>query len=330
MAEASAADCRLVSAETRLIPAATPGVQLQLINKHPHGLREFSARRTLMMMHGATFPSASLFDVAVGGASAMDLLAMAGYDVWAVDARGYGGSSRDPAMERTPEGAAPLTPASVAIEDFAAALDFVRQHRGVARACVLGMSWGATVVGAFASQARAQIEKLVLVVPLWLSAMPLRVDPGDAIGAWRLVEPDAYEALWRGAAPEHARPALIPNGWFAAWAAATRATDPASPAPGRIRVPTGAIQDVRTFWTAGRPLYSPAAIGCPVLVLAAEWDVDVTTAMAHDLFARLTSAPYKRFVQIGQATHMVLMEANRRQALNAVIAFLDERFQAEA
>jgi pimeloyl-ACP methyl ester carboxylesterase len=229
-------------------------------------------------------------------------------------------------MERSPDGTAPLTPARTAIRDLGTALNFIRRHRGVDRVCVLGMSWGATVAGAFASEARNRVEKLVLVTPLWLSETPLRIDPGGPLGSYRLVDPRAYEVAWRGSAPEHERAALIPSGWFAAWVDATLATDDGSPVPGTIRAPTGAVQDVRDYWTAGRSLYDPAAITCPALLLCAEWDKDVSVGMAYDLFAQLTSVPYKRFVLIGQGTHMVLMEKNREQAVDAIIAFLDERF----
>lgn len=317
---------RRIVSETRLIPVGTPGVQLQLINKHTEGLRRFSPERTLVMVHGATFSSASLFDVAVSGASFMDVLAEAGYDVWAVDVRGYGGSTRPPEMSRPPEGATPLIPARTAVADLGAAVNFVCRHRSITRLGVLGMSWGATVAGAFASEAGDQVGKLVLVTPLWLSETPLRIDPGGPLGAYRVVDPKAYGAAWRAAAPEHERQALIPKGWFDAWVEATLATDPGSPAAGMVRAPTGAVQDVRDHWTAGTPLYDPAAIACPALLVCAEWDVDVRFDMAHDLFARLTGVPYKRFVEIGQGTHMVLMERNRRQAFDAIVAFLDERF----
>ena len=316
---------RQIVSKTRLIPAGTPGVQLHLINKRMDDLQRFSPERTLVMVHGATFSSASLFDVAVGGASFMDVLAGAGYDVWAMDARGYGGSTRPPEMSHSPESGLPLTPARTAVADLGAAVNFVRRHRGVARVGVLGMSWGATVAGAFASEAGDQVEKLVLVTPLWLSETPLRIDPGGSLGAYRVVDPKAYEAAWRAAAPEHERQALIPEGWFDAWVEATLATDPGSPAAGTVRAPTGAVQDVRDHWTAGRPLYDPAAIARPVLVVCAEWDVDVRFDMAHDLFARLTGVPCKRFVEIGQGTHMVLMEKNRQQAFDAIVAFLDEQ-----
>ena len=167
--------------------------------------------------------------------------------------------------------------------------------------------------------------ELILVTPLWLSNAPLRIDAGGPLGAYRIVSPRAFEAAWRGAAPEHARRELIPDGWFEAWEKVTLATDPGSPHDGAIRAPSGAVQDVRVHWTAGNPLYDPGEIACPTLVLAAEWDADVRFDMAHDLFTRLARAPSKRLVEIGQGTHMILMERNRRQAFDAVIQFLDER-----
>lgn len=315
-----------IIARTQLIASDTPGVQLQLLNKRPDGMNAFSPERTLVMMHGATFSSASLFDVPVGEGSFMDVLARAGYDVWAVDARGYGGSTRMIEMEQPPEGGVPLTPALTAARDLAAAIDFIRRERGIARLGVLGMSWGATIAGILASQPDAPVEKLVLVTPLWLSEKPLRIDAGGPLGAYRLVSPRAFSAAWQAPAPEEARETLIPRGWFEAWEKATLATDMGSPVPGTIRAPSGAVQDVRAHWTAGRPLYDPAAIGCPVLLVGGEWDVDVRFDMAHDLFTRLTKVPYKRFVEIGQATHMVLMEKNRAQAFDTVIGFLNEGF----
>ena len=72
MSQAQSPEPREIIAETRLIPGGAPDVKLQLINKRPDDLRRFSPERTLVMMHGATFPSASLFDVSVAGASVMD------------------------------------------------------------------------------------------------------------------------------------------------------------------------------------------------------------------------------------------------------------------
>ena len=88
--------------ETYLINSDTPGIQLQLIRKRRRDAGRASSSTTLMLIHGATFPSESLFDVPVDGASFMDVLATAGFDVWAVDARCYGGSTRSAEMAASP------------------------------------------------------------------------------------------------------------------------------------------------------------------------------------------------------------------------------------
>lgn len=312
-----------------LIPGGHAGIELHLRNKHPASLRQYTAERTVVLMHGATFPSASLFDVALGGTSVMDALARGGLDVWAVDVRGYGGSTRPPAMNGLPDGKPPVTPAATAVADLAAAVDFVCRHRGIDGTGLLGHSWGGSIAGAYASSHPHHVAKLALVAPLWLSETPLRIDPGGPLGAYRFADVRAYEAAWRVQAPEGERAALIPAGWFAAWAEATLATDPASPRPSAIRAPSGAIQDIRDHWRVGRPLYDASAIACPVLLLRGEWDADVHHAMAQSLFAALTGAPYRRWVEIGAATHMLLSEKNRWQALDAIIGFFAESFAPE-
>jgi len=63
-----------------MVPAADPGVQLYVHNKHPAGAKAFSADRTLVYVHGATYPAETAFDLPVGGASMMDMLAARGWD----------------------------------------------------------------------------------------------------------------------------------------------------------------------------------------------------------------------------------------------------------
>ncbi len=74
--------------EDTLIPSRTAGIHLHLRRKRRRDLEHFDPGHTVLLMHGASFSSASLFDVAVGGASFMDHLALAGFDVHAVDVRG--------------------------------------------------------------------------------------------------------------------------------------------------------------------------------------------------------------------------------------------------
>ena len=62
----------------------------------------------------------------------------------------------------------------------------------------------------------------------------------------------------------------------------------------------------------------------PTLLVNAEWDADTPTYMAAALFPRLVNAPYKRYVEIGEGTHTVIMEKNRMQLFREVQLFLDD------
>ncbi len=315
-------DATQIQVEDFSIPGGDPSVMLGLRRKRLASAGPFPAERTLLLMHGATFSSRSLFDAPLGGVSVMDELALAGFDVFALDVRGYGASTRPATMDGPPDGHAPEVRAEVALRDIGAAIDWVRHASGIERLCLLGMSWGGSIAGAHAARRPETIAKLALVAPLWLSDGPKRIDPGGPLGAYRRSDLAKFHDAWLSPAPEAERATLIPRGWFETWVATTLETDPGSGVPGTVRAPSGAVQDVREHWTCGRPIYDPATITAPTLIVHAEWDVDVSLDTARDLFARLTGARYRRWVEIGAGTHMVLAERNRWQALGAITCFL--------
>jgi alpha-beta hydrolase superfamily lysophospholipase len=45
--------------------------------------------------------------------------------------------------------------------------------------------------------------------------------------------------------------------------------------------------------------------------------------MLYAYFAKLSQAPYKRYVEIGEGTHNVMLERNRMQLFEEVQQFLD-------
>lgn len=308
--------------ETYRINSDTADIQLQLLRRRRRNTGRASSGKTLMLIHGATFPSESLFDVPVDGASFMDVLATAGFDVWAVDARGYGGSTRPTEMAGPPDTASTLTRALVAARDLASAIEYVLVENGIERLSVVAMSWGGSVAGIYAEQHGKYLEKLVLVAPLWLSNRPLRIDAGQPLTAWRLIHVGAFREAWLAGVPADQHETLLPPGWFEQWATVTISTDPDAAEPGTIRAPGGAIQDVRENWLANQPLYDPSAITAPVLLLHAEWDQDVRVDMMQDLFKRFDNAAHRRWIEIGGGTHMILMEPGRWQAFDEIINFL--------
>ena len=66
------------------------------------------------------------------------------------------------------------------------------------------------------------------------------------------------------------------------------------------------------------------------MLVHAEWDQDLPLEMARTYFSLLTGAPYRRWVEIGEGTHSVLLEKNRLQLFKEVQGFLDERYTPEA
>lgn len=313
------------------IPSPEQGIELYLRNKRPTAMREYKPETTIVMVHGATFSSGSLYDVQVGGFSFMDYLAKSGFDVFALDVRGYGKSTRPDAMEGDPSLAPPLAGTDDGVADFGAAVDFVLKLRGLSQTNLFAMSWGGTVVGAYTAQNADNVRKLSMLAPQWLSEKPIPLDMGGELGAYRLVPIAMFEKRWLSVIPDASEASLLPDGWFDTWAKATLAEEPwhAEKTPGKMRAVNGPVQDTRTYWGANNPYYDPANITVPVHLIHGEWDFDVPIELAFDYFQRLTSAPYKSWVEIGEASHMMLLEKNRLQVFKSIVAFFDEDYSPE-
>jgi pimeloyl-ACP methyl ester carboxylesterase len=309
------------------VPAIDSGIDLYVRNKHPRDVKRFAADKIVLFVHGATYPAETTFDLKLNGLSWMDYIARHGYDVYLVDVRGFGRSTRPPEMDHPAEDNTPIVRTDTAVKDVGAAVDFILKRRAASKLNLMGWSWGTGIIGWYTTQHNDKVNRLVLYAPLWISTSPPLVSPDVTLGAYRTVTREAARTRWLRDVPEDRKADLIPAGWFDAWADATFATDPvgASQTPPVLRVPNGAVQDGRDFWSAGKMLYDPAGIHVPTLLAHAEWDVDLPSYMVYEYFARLTHAPYRRYVQIGEGTHSILMEKNRMQLFQAVQQFLDER-----
>ena len=318
---AMAADIQM----TEYTVPSDPGIQLYVREKHPAGARSFAPDRILLFVHGATYPAETSFDLPVGGASMMDLLAARGWDVWLVDVRGYSRSTRPASMDGPPGEGTPVASTQEAARDVGAAVDFILQQRGVPRINLMGWSWGTSIMGLYTSTHNDKVERLVLYAPQWLSTnkVPPNAPP---IGAYRTVTREQTLTRWLMGVPEDKKADLIPSGWFDMWADATFATDPAGAkqTPPVLRAPNGTAQDSRDYWLAGKPLYQPSDIRVPTLLIHAEWDADLPTYQTAAYFEQLTHTPYKRWVQLGEGTHTVMLEKNRMQFFHEVAAFLEE------
>lgn len=117
------------------VAADDPGIELYVRNKHPRGAATFAPEKILLYVHGSTYPAETTFDLPLGGISWMEYIAQRGYDVYMVDVRGYGRSTRPPEMSQRPKANGAIVTTDVAIRDVGRAVDFILRRRGVDRTC---------------------------------------------------------------------------------------------------------------------------------------------------------------------------------------------------
>lgn len=315
---------RKIFSESFLIPSDTNGIELNIIRKCLDKNRTYDESETLLMVHGATYSSGSLYDTPVAGASFMDHLACAGFDVYALDVRGYGGSTRPREMTQPSHSGSPLGRTETAVRDFTYAANFVLRTRRLQQLNIFGMSWGGTIAATYTAQNNDKVRRLGLLAPQWLSNRPIPIDSGEKLGAWRIVNMHAAKERWLSGAPGNKRDGLIPAGAFEAWVDNTLRTEPDTElrAHTSFKSGTGPIEDIREYWTVNKPYYNPANIEVPVILIHGEWDIDVPIDLAQAWFLRATGSPEKRWCEIGEATHMLILEKNRLSAIHALTDFI--------
>ena len=314
-----------VAESEAMIKSSDPGIELYVRNKHPEGMTSFSPEKTLLFIHGATYPAETSFDLPIEGVSMMDLFAENGFDVYLVDVRSYGRSTRPAEMDQPADAGKPVANSEEAGRDLGAAVDYILSLRGIAKLNLMGWSWGTSIAGKYTSEHNGKINRLVLYAPAWTFEPPAEPPPA-AIPAYRLVGKDAAKARWLKGVPEDKQPALIPPGVLDQWWEATLATDPIGSKmnPPMLRAANGVTAEFLNYWRAGKPFYDPGKITVPTLIIHAEWDADLPSYMAQAYFAKLTAAPYKRFVELGEGTHSVMLEKNRMQFFHEILGFLSE------
>jgi len=117
---------------------------------------------------------------------------------------------------------------------------------------------------------------------------------------------------------------MIPPGVFEQWADATWATDPESTKhnPPMLRAPNGVLEDVNNYFAAGKPLYDPAR-SLSRLSSSMRNGTPIFRAIRR-YFTKLTNAPYRRFVELSEGTHTVMLEKDRMQFFREILNFLNE------
>jgi pimeloyl-ACP methyl ester carboxylesterase len=294
-----------------------------------HGLRLFLSRLAtaapvrgaVLYLHGATFPSALSIAYRFGGRSWRDTLCDAGFDVWALDFLGFGGSDRYPEMDEPADSHAPLGVASEAVYQVEAAARFILEYERAQQLSLITHSWGAMPAGLFAARHPTLIDRIVMFAPITRREGP-RYAPRPTLPAWKLVTNDEQWARFVEDVPATESPVLARED-FHGWAEVYLKSDSGARNrnPPSIKVPTGPLVEIQRAWH-GELAWDPAKVEPPVAIVRGAWDGLVTDADARWLFDRLSRSAERRDVKIARATHLMHLEAMRSALWRESIAFL--------
>ena len=317
-----------------------PGILL-FVREVKDGQTHHMQKVPVLLLHGARVPGVASFDLDVPNASLAADLASHGHVVYVMDARGYGKSSRPPAMEQPPEENPPLTRSAEVVRDIAAVVEWIRQRLGVGRVALLGWATGGHWHGYYSALYSDRVSHLILYNTLYggtpdhptLGHGSTNEDPNHpgrfnaaAYGAYRFNTADGLLPSWDASIPLEEKTLWRDPAVAQAYMAAALASDPTSETrtPPSFRAPSGAMED--SFYLAiGRQMWDASLIGVPTLILRSERDFWSRQEDAKRLAEHLVHAPSVCQVTLREATHYVHLdrpEHGRDAFLNEVLSFL--------
>jgi pimeloyl-ACP methyl ester carboxylesterase len=299
-----------------------PGVELYLREKRSSAVAQAPKGKVVIFLEPFGVPTAKAFDVP--GLSWMDSLAGTGYDTWALDFRGFGQSSRPPAMSQPPMANPPLTSTAEAVRDLDAAVSFITKARGVDAVSLVGWSWGGVVGGAYAAEHPVRVDKLVLDGTMHAFSLPMMTKPLESAPGVMTPLPAYLPVSFDQTTKVHwnmmmaGRPLATPAS-IEAVSKVFMAADPTSGqrTPPSIRRAMGPMVDLYSIWS-NKPIYDATKVTAPVLVIAGDSDIFADKT----LFCGLTNSIDRREVTIPQATHWALYETHRDVLLSQTAKFL--------
>ena len=295
------------------------------------------ADRVVLFVHGAGTPAEVAFDVPYKDYSWMAYLASAGFDVFSMDATGYGRSTRPPMMNDpcnlAPEQQTAFVPTLLSApcgpsyphqlttiasdwDEVGAVVDYVRTLRHVDRVSLVAWSLGAPRSGGFASRHPDKVQKLVLLAPAFnraaSSSAPAKV-PADGAAMNKQSRED-FTTNWDrqvGCADQY-EPAVSETVW-----SKMLESDPvgATWGPGVRRAPG------TTVWGWNAEVVSKLQV--PTLMITGAHDKQVPPDRVRELYADLGSG-HKVFVDLACSSHNAMWEKNHTLLFRASLDWLTQ------
>jgi pimeloyl-ACP methyl ester carboxylesterase len=268
------------------------------VDGHPIAVWEKGAahsRRSLLLVHGRTWSSLPDFDLHAPGEnlSVMDAFAARGYDVYAIDLRGYGATPRDPGGWLTPNRAA---------VDVNAVIDWIQRRSPTKeKPALVGWSRGAMTAQLAAQQRPDAISALVLFGrPVRDSAY--RADP-------RVFTAPRTPNTAAAAASDFITPGSISRSAIDAYVHRALASDP-------VLAEWRNLDEFEAL--------DAARVTVPTLLILGQFDdfYSKQSAKQAEFFVRLGTAD-KEFVVLAGADHAALLERAAPRFIEAIASFLE-------
>jgi pimeloyl-ACP methyl ester carboxylesterase len=287
--------------------------------------------RVVLLLHPIDIPGAEAFKVK--GYSLMDYLADRGYDVWAVDYRGYGRSGAATEEFDSKRQRVPTPRLDDAVDDVKEAVAAVLSNTGASSLSLVGYGYGGIVAGATVEQIPEKVSRLVLYgtsfafkigkVGAQLGKQPLESKPGvlntklpsEQSIDWESSTLPQWQKMMAG------KP-LAESEAIAAVAEAFYATDHIDLTNDRrtVRRPTGPLLDMYRVWS-NKPLFNAGKIKVPTLIVRGDLDAYADPELAK----QLTGSKIVREVVVKNATHWMLYEKAHDQVFAETDRFLAGR-----
>ena len=297
----------------------------------------------ILLLHGARVPGLASFDLPVPGGSLAADFAQLGFDVYVMDVRGYGRSTRPKDMNEPANLHAPLVRSDEAARDISVVVDSIRRRRPVARIAILGWATGGQWGGYYASLYPEKVSALILLNSLYRgnskhSFIGRSTDSEDpthpnhfnqaSCGAYRFNDAASLLRPWDNNIPKDNKSEWRDPVVAGAYVQAALDSDSTSRSrtPPSFRSPCGALED--SFYLAiGRQLWDASLVTALTLVVISERDFWSRTEDRENLAADLVHSPTVRVVVIPSATHFVHLdrpERGRQVLLKEINSFMEK------
>lgn len=260
-----------------------------------------AGKDVIVLAHGSATAGQESFDLHVKGKpsySLMDSLARAGFDVFALDTRGFGRSTHPEEHITTYE----------ASEDLNAVVDFVLERRSAEAVNLLGWSWGTQYGGMFVMAYPEKVEKYIAYAQMGINSPDIALRRPRV----KIFQENPYIEI-----PE--------EGWKPRFYSITpdevndpEVVDAYARAAARVetRTATGPQLDMVTIM----PMINPRLISVPTMIIHGEYD-DVADFDGLTSFFEQLPNPYKRYVIVPNAGHMMHLQAGHELFQHEVVAF---------